>query len=371
MRKIEYSDIESLKTKYYNSVADRAKEKLINVYLECFNKHNNLDLNYKKLLTSNFEDLIRINEQLLFWSKNYDIIIDDKSINEFNDLFDYKNKQEKISDFFMTNFDFKICHYCDEQYISSFVDVNNDYLDYLDFLNTASFNELILLKNIKYAKADVILEFRKNTIINNSSKITGINLENLKEAFENLKCNKTHNYFTLDHVLPQKKFPFFSLSLFNFVPSCFSCNTKFKGSKEFNIDKILYSSPTSSIFDIDKRLKFKMLIDTEDFDIDELTLNDLLKNLQLKINAKEEYSKEFLSMFKLSGRYINYKEDMSKLISKRIKYPDSMIEQISKTVGQTENEIKKAIFGEELFEINSKQPLSKLKKDISEQLKLF
>lgn len=371
MRKIEYSDIESLKTEYYNSVADHSKEKMINNYLKCFNKNYNLNLNYKELLTSNFEDLVEINEQLLFWSKNYDIIIDDKSINEFNDLFDYNNTHEKISKFFMTNFDFKICHYCDEQYISSFIDFNNDYLDYIDFLNTASFNELILLKNIKISKANIILDFRKNSIIDDNSKISGVNLINFKKEFENLKSNKTHNYFTLDHVLPQKKYPFFSLSLFNFVPSCFSCNSKFKGSKEFNIDKILYSSPTSSIFDIDKRLKFKMLIDTEDFDIDELILNDLLKNLQLKINAKEEYSKEFLSMFKLSGRYINYKEDMSKLISKRIKYPDSMIEQISKTVGKTENEIKKAIFGEELFEVDSKQPLSKLKKDISEQLKLF
>ncbi|MGV0830244.1 hypothetical protein ACTS9C_15540 [Empedobacter brevis] len=371
MRKIEYSDIESLKTKYYNSVADHTKEKLINVYLECFNKHNNLDLNYKKLLTSNFEDLIRINEQLLFWSKNYDIIIDDKSINEFNDLFDYKNKQEKISDFFMTNFDFKICHYCDEQYISSFVDVNNDYLDYLDFLNTASPDELKLLYGIGDVSITNIINARDSSKIHNNTIIENVKLQDVKSEFDLLKSKNTHNYFTLDHVLPQNKFPFFSLSLFNFVPSCYSCNSKFKKKKEFGIDTILYSSPTSSKFNIDKRLKFKMLINTEDFDIDNLVLNDLLENLQLKINAKEEYSKEFLSMFKLSGRYLNYKEDMSKLISKRIKYPDSMIKEISKTVGKTENEIKKAIFGEELFDLDSKQPLSKLKKDISEQLKLF
>lgn len=64
---------------------------------------------------------------------------------------------------------------------------------------------------------------------------------------------------TLDHFYPKYRFPFLALSLYNLVPSCQSCNSSLKGTKDFFDVKHLhpYESKESIFFglDIDKYLE--------------------------------------------------------------------------------------------------------------------
>lgn len=82
--------------------------------------------------------------------------------------------------------------------------------------------------------------------------------------------------------------------------------------------------------------------------------------------------KQFLSIFKINGRYTFHKDLILQLIEKKIKYPDSQIKELSKKRGISSEELRKEIFGIELFyKLNSDLPMIKFKKDIALQLKII
>lgn len=60
---------------------------------------------------------------------------------------------------------------------------------------------------------------------------------------------------TLDHYYPKSRFPFLSLAIHNLVPSCYTCNSSLKGSKDFYRHKHLhpYSSDAGIGFSINMR----------------------------------------------------------------------------------------------------------------------
>lgn len=51
---------------------------------------------------------------------------------------------------------------------------------------------------------------------------------------------------TLDHFYPKSRFPFLSLSLYNLVPSCYTCNSSLKGSKDFHAKRHMHPYEGSS-----------------------------------------------------------------------------------------------------------------------------
>ena len=65
-------------------------------------------------------------------------------------------------------------------------------------------------------------------------------------------CNNNYIYFyeedakkfntlaTLEHYYPKSKYPHLSLSFYNLIPSCNTCNSKFKGSDEIHVGNILH-----------------------------------------------------------------------------------------------------------------------------------
>ena len=81
-------------------------------------------------------------------------------------------------------------------------------------------------------------------------------------------------------------------------------------------------------------------------------------------------------LFNLQGRYNFHKKVSQKLISQRRIYSDSQIDEILKLfkkggINILEGELKKQIFGYEIFAENSNIPFQKYKKDIARQLKLI
>jgi hypothetical protein len=176
------------------------------------------------------------------------------------------------------------------------------------------------------------------------------------------KNNETKNAFTLDHVLEKADYPFLALSLYNLVPSCYVCNSKVKDSK-IPFDNF---SPTNKDFDFDERVKFKSFI--SDLNLQIGKEQDF--HIKLIENFSNKYDK-YIESLNLNNRYDYHKYKVLEMIKKRREYPDSRIKELSDLTKKTQEEIKQDLFGIYLNEDLHKRPLSKLIKDISEELQLL
>ncbi len=171
------------------------------------------------------------------------------------------------------------------------------------------------------------------------------------------------NKFTLDHYFDKSTYPYLALSLYNFIPSCYTCNSKLKKTIEFK-----NLAPSSKNYDFDKKVKFKIKLD------------ESCKNLHVKnkkdidINLKENYTNNynnFINNMRLNERYKAHKDIVYDMITKAELYPQSRLKELQDLTGIPFQQIKKDIFN--LIDENedlSKKPFSKLIKDISEELGL-
>jgi 5-methylcytosine-specific restriction endonuclease McrA len=166
--------------------------------------------------------------------------------------------------------------------------------------------------------------------------------------------------YTLDHIINKAKYPYLSLSLYNLIPTCYICNSKLKKDKDIG-DMV----PTNSNFDFDSKVKFKTFITNKNLQIE--SKNDF--ELLLKEDFSDIYDK-YIDILELDGRYEYHKYKVIELINKRREYPDSRIKELSDLTQKTVQEVKYDLFGEYLDENLHKRPLSKLIKDITQELGL-
>ncbi|MGB5792819.1 HNH endonuclease, partial [Poseidonibacter sp.] len=176
------------------------------------------------------------------------------------------------------------------------------------------------------------------------------------------KGNETKNAYTLDHVLEKAIYPFLALSLHNLVPSCYSCNSKVKDSE---IEFVNFS-PTDKGFDFNERVKFKSFVSNKNLEIEKV--DDFY--IELIESYSNKYDK-YIEALNLNNRYDYHKYKVIEMINKRREYPDSRVKELSILTERTEEEIKQDLFGIYLSEDLHKRPLSKLIKDISEELDLI
>jgi len=181
--------------------------------------------------------------------------------------------------------------------------------------------------------------------------------------FKSSADGKFKNGFTLDHYIDKGKYPYLALSLYNLIPSCYTCNSKVKGTDEIN-----NLSPSSKKFDFDTKVKFRTFITNKNLQIN----NEQDFILMLKEDFSLDY-KEYIDGFMLNERYEYHKYKVIEMINKRKEYPNSRIKELAILTQKTEEEVKQDLFGEYLFEDEDlhKRPLSKLVKDISEELGLL
>jgi len=174
------------------------------------------------------------------------------------------------------------------------------------------------------------------------------------------KGEKIKNGFTLDHYIDKGKYPYLALSLYNLIPSCYTCNSKVK-----RVHSVETLSPASNNFDFDDKVKFKTFMQNKNLQIEHKDDFSLL--------LKEDFSdiyKQYIDVFELDGRYKYHKYKVIEMISKRKEYPNSRIKELALLTQKTEEEVKQDLFGEYLFDDDNlhKRPLSKLIKDISTEL---
>lgn len=377
MNKIIYpADINSFKQNYYNTI-DRTDEMFINHILFKLPAPYRY-LTFKDLLISSFEDIIVYAEII----EKYLIPIlslSEKKI--FIEKFNYDHNQSEIADFFMkyaTEMDMTTCHYCNIEFINTFQDLG-EYNNVLDFLNNGTKEELIIYigertgeKIFDYREANLITDINQLRSINRIGPATIININSL-----DLTIAKQKNHFTLDHFIPKGEFPYFALSLYNLVPSCYSCNSKFKKSKYYEIgDYLKFISPASTYYNLIDNIEFKLYFNVSGVDIEErinnvLDLNDFM--IRPEINSSmDNKSKKFLDIFKIRGRYRFHKYQSMKMIKNRQDYSESSIDEISRITSKSTSEIKKDIFGSNIYSsLNNNEPLAKYKLDIAKQIGIF
>lgn len=167
----------------------------------------------------------------------------------------------------------------------------------------------------------------------------------------------------LDHFYPKSWFPLFSLSLYNFIPSCQICNTRFKLAKGKNI---LYPYD----FGFEQDVKFEVMLDSAS-DINSLIGNNSNFKLEMIANKSSKNQEEIensIELFRLKQLYQHHKEYVRELLYKKYAYCSTYKEQLEELFGEMkldEYEINLFLYGNSL-KINElgKRPLSKLAYDI-------
>ena len=288
------------------------------------------------------------------------------------EIFNYTDVQPKLSTFFEKNINPKTCYYCNIDFINKF---EKSYDSIWHFLNNAGKNELLGqnggIPQIGPTTAEEIIVQRERgqRTFRNYSDIIFLNSKQVEEvkkfeANRNYTNIKTRNGFTLDHVLDKATKPYFAVSLFNLVPSCYICNSKLKGSKEIGD-----VSPSSDKFDFHETVKFKTYFSANNgkLQIEEPS------NIEVYLNEFGNEYDDYIEVFRLNDRYAFHRYRVIEMIDKRKRYPDSRIRELANQTNQTFAQVKKDLFGDYwIKEVDfHKRPLSKLTRDIAEELGLI
>ena len=223
-------------------------------------------------------------------------------------------------------------------------------------------NELKKIDKKDLSKKDV------ENLYKNFRKKWGYEIVRLLEIKVCPYCNR--NYITnfdknttieLDHFYPISKYPHLALNIYNLIPVCHTCNHK-KKDKSFKIHPFKES--------IDDFFTFKFIGFNDKDKLNFFDEKRLILDLEFKNNDLGEWNyKEYLS-----DNYENHKDMISEILKRKEMYPESRIEELYKEFGGRLFNSKDELIG--LIHCNyidkkdiNKRPLSKLIKDILEQLK--
>jgi len=181
-------------------------------------------------------------------------------------------------------------------------------------------------------------------------------------------CNRNYTFVVnetdgklrpeIDHFYPKSIYPFLAMSFFNLIPSCPICNhTKSSKVKKdldnpYDIKEGVYRFTYRP-----KNIEFSV-VEKEKYNFDSF-------EIELKGNESN------IELFKLEELYKQHKDIVLELLIKKAYYPQSYIKELSK-FGFSQDEIYRYLFSNyNQDEDLHKRPLSKLVRDISEELGLL
>jgi len=188
-----------------------------------------------------------------------------------------------------------------------------------------------------------------------------------RNTIYNLKYTKKRTS-ELDHFYPKSEYPVLALSFYNLIPSCKICNN-LKSDKNQE-----YINPYDKQYNFNKNIKFN-------FKVKDATFVHSTDGFKLTCKADKNISKDEkrrgrnnIQVFKLNDLYQNHKDTVLELIQKREIYPDSYIDELYRNYSFFNNkeDVLRLITGGYVDDKDlGKRPLSKLIKDISEELELI
>jgi hypothetical protein len=180
--------------------------------------------------------------------------------------------------------------------------------------------------------------------------------------FEDTVKDKAKVIATFDHYYDKDRYPFLSVSLYNLIPSCYICNSKFKHNKNFYEIKHLHPY----IDDFDSLVKFKLEINSVGFYYKE-------EEFQIKLDTNDKKAENTIKTFRLNEIYKQYKDIVLEIIKRNIIYNDDYIDELIKkyegTLFNSKDELIDLIYCNYMDKKDiNKRPLSKLTKDILEEI---
>ncbi len=172
--------------------------------------------------------------------------------------------------------------------------------------------------------------------------------------------------FETEHVLDKGNCPLTALSLYNFVPSCGTCNSSsLKGTKTIGNteDEIARLSPTAEGYDFVEKVKFVVnMVNPNASDLKPLSHLD---DYEIAFQLKNQLYQHSISLFGLVSRY-NENLILSKLLfwrEKRRSNPDNIVQGYAKLKGVTFEEAF-----EEMFQLKQNrqnhEPMEKARRDV-------
>jgi len=184
-------------------------------------------------------------------------------------------------------------------------------------------------------------------------------------------CNRNYIYNVddtkrtseFDHFYPQAHYPFLAMSFYNLIPSCKVCNS-LKNEKDLKIN------PYDERFDKQTHVTFSFNPKNINFYRSEKAIK--LKYIFTQNKESTIHDFKTIELFKL---YAHHKDIVLELIQKSVMYNESYIEELMKnyegTLFKNEEDLLRLIFGGYIADEDlGKRPLSKLTKDILEQLEI-
>jgi len=239
---------------------------------------------------------------------------------------------------------------------------------YFDRKSRIKYSKLYFKKQANKILNNVFVDFynKKWNESLNYTKYDFVNKINLKSC---PYCNMNYIFIVeedklrpeIDHFYPKSKYPYLAMSYFNLIPSCQVCNrTK---SSAFSNEMV---NPYSDINN-DNNIKFTINIQNVDF----LQLKEKKYNFNsFKIKIKET-TNDNVTKFSLEKLYEQHKDIVLDLLIKQQYYPKKYVSFL-RTFSFTEDEIYRYLIGNyNKDEDLHKRPLSKLTKDIVDELNLM
>ena len=185
------------------------------------------------------------------------------------------------------------------------------------------------------------------------------------------KKGKENATAQLDHFFDKNKYPYLAISIYNLVPSCGTCNQR-KSTKQEDIFYPYTESFNDSVKFSLKGIKSRneLLLKNPDF-FDEKRIE-----LDYKIINKKKKVDKHIEVFNIKNLYNEHKDIVSEILQRRVIYSDDYLESLldeyeGKLFNNKEDLLRLITSGYVENEDINKRPLSKLIKDISEELDLI
>lgn len=192
--------------------------------------------------------------------------------------------------------------------------------------------------------------------------------------FNDTQQKKARILASLDHFYDKDTYPFLSVSFYNLIPSCSICNSKFKHTKNFHTMQHLHPYED----DFNKKAKFTHffnVVDGENKNHSIFSKERISLDLKL-IDENDEKTRNTIETFRLKELYNEHKDIVLELIQKAQIYNESYLDELMQNYEGTlfknrEDLLRLITCGYVSDEDLHKRPLSKLIKDISEELELL
>jgi len=234
--------------------------------------------------------------------------------------------------------------------------------------------------NFTTDRTDFIAVYEKfRSSVSSKKFIEKVNLKvcpycNRNYIFNFKKNKKNEATAQLDHFYDKSTYPYFALSIYNLVPSCSICNQR-KSKKDVLLEPIF--NPYKD--NIHNHISFKSsgILSLEELEEEGLDFfSEKRIGILIEEKTKNTKTKEHLTTFNIEGLYNNHKDIVAELYQTRIIYSDEYIVELFTKFGgvvfkDKEDLLRLITCGYVDDESFNKRPLSKLIKDISQELGLL